>query len=428
MQHEGHKQTIVPTRYGWFFPADETKPESISALLIFAGALIFVLFLGFGKIFITLGAILICLGLLLQLILQGPKTFLLKRTPWLALLLFLTFAWFGARSCWGVDPEAGFSGFKTSLYKGLTFFVAGMELARRPRYFKVLFWAFLLGAVAHGVNGMWQYVTGFDFIKGYPIMSGRLTSAFSTYRVGNLIAMYLAVLLALPWFLPPSWNKLQKGIVFLLLLAAPFFLLVFAQARSGYLCFASAGVAVLLLQQGFKVKYLLAVGAVVFLLLCFGPQRVSMDAALKDVRLSTVWPGALLLFEQHPIIGVGVNGYTAGLAELGVKALVNHPHNIYLQLLAETGLVGFFLYLSVVFGIAIQGWKVLRERAAAGLKDKEQAFAASCWAVCVGYLCMGISAHDLLRDWWFALAMLLFGFVAGYCAVQKIKTQVQGRA
>lgn len=423
MQHEEHKQTILPAFLGWFFPAGEAKSESISALLIFAGTLIFVLFLGFGKIFITLGAVLICLGLLLQLILLGPKTFLLSKTPWLALFLFLTFAWFGARSFWGVDPEAGLSGFKTSIYKGLSLFLAGMELARRPRYFKVLFWAFLLGALVHGLNGVWQYVTGFDFVKGCPAMSGRLTSAFSTYRVGNLMAMYLAVLLALPWFLPLSWSRLQRVLVFSLLLAAPVFLLVFAQARSGYLCFASATVAMLLLHRGVKVKYLLAIGVVAVLLICFGPQRISMEVALHDVRLSTVWPGAILLFEQHPFIGVGINGYTAGLAEFGIKALVNHPHNIYLQLLGETGLIGFFLYLSVAFGIVLQGWQVLRKQAAAGLKTKEFAFAASCWAACIGYLCMGVSAHDLLRDWWFALAMLFLGFTAGYCAIQKLKAQ-----
>ena len=71
----------------YFFPEQESWRESLPAFLIFLGAAIFVLFLGFGKVFISIGAIVLCTGLVSKLILQGPKSFLLSTAPALALLL-----------------------------------------------------------------------------------------------------------------------------------------------------------------------------------------------------------------------------------------------------------------------------------------------------------------------------------------------------
>ncbi len=87
----------------------------------------------------------------------------------------------------------------------------------------------------------------------------------------------------------------------------------------------------------------------------FGP-----DAAIRLLLWDTAWN----LFLHSPTIGVGWGNFT-GLYESYVQAFsslippgVFAIHNIYLQLLAETGLVGFFSF----FYLIIQTWRQARNQ------------------------------------------------------------------
>ncbi|MBX9805098.1 MAG: O-antigen ligase family protein [Alphaproteobacteria bacterium] len=56
----------------------------------------------------------------------------------------------------------------------------------------------------------------------------------------------------------------------------------------------------------------------------------------------TFYQSAYHTFLQHPIAGVGLGGWpiSHGLGEINL-----HPHNIFLEILSETGLIGLFLFL-----------------------------------------------------------------------------------
>ena len=70
------------------------------------------------------------------------------------------------------------------------------------------------------------------------------------------------------------------------------------------------------------------------------------------------------MFLDRPIIGHGPKMFrikcsdpkyaeVVGTSERGISSCMTHPHNFYIQLLAETGLIGFsilfFLFLYVVY-------------------------------------------------------------------------------
>ncbi len=57
------------------------------------------------------------------------------------------------------------------------------------------------------------------------------------------------------------------------------------------------------------------------------------------------WDGAVILFEQHPVFGVGIGAGAAKVAEL-LHDHVAMMHNDYLSVLLETGLVGMALFLA----------------------------------------------------------------------------------
>ena len=61
------------------------------------------------------------------------------------------------------------------------------------------------------------------------------------------------------------------------------------------------------------------------------------------------------LFKKNPFFGVGPNNYRRECGSIKLKYLENncstHPHNVFFQLVAETGISGIFFYLIINFFI-----------------------------------------------------------------------------
>jgi len=72
---------------------NESWKENLPFCLTVAGLLIFLGFMGVSKALLNLGASIVCAGIVLQLILQGPKSFLILNSKPLCILLFLVFGW-----------------------------------------------------------------------------------------------------------------------------------------------------------------------------------------------------------------------------------------------------------------------------------------------------------------------------------------------
>ena len=79
----------------------------------------------------------------------------------------------------------------------------------------------------------------------------------------------------------------------------------------------------------------------------------------------TLWFMAIRVFLQNPILGIGWGNFrelTYGKLKWAEQA---HTHNTYLQLLAETGVVGFAVYMGwfiYMFWIAIKEFQYMRRR------------------------------------------------------------------
>ena len=69
------------------------------------------------------------------------------------------------------------------------------------------------------------------------------------------------------------------------------------------------------------------------------------------------------MFADHPVLGVGIGNYAAVYPAYALPRWsdpLGHAHNYYLNVAAETGLVGLAAYL-VLWGAAFwQGWRAVR--------------------------------------------------------------------
>lgn len=89
------------------------------------------------------------------------------------------------------------------------------------------------------------------------------------------------------------------------------------------------------------------------------------DENFATVQRMAFWQTAVGMWEDHPWVGVGPGNYPVAYARYYVhpafsEPLAGHPHNIYLQLLAEVGLVGLAAYLLLLAWALAAAWRAYR--------------------------------------------------------------------
>ena len=72
------------------------------------------------------------------------------------------------------------------------------------------------------------------------------------------------------------------------------------------------------------------------------------------------WTAGLHMIESHPLIGVGIDNFTNNTKKYAdVYIYSAAPHNIYVKLLAESGIFVFILFLIFIATLLIQNFRVL---------------------------------------------------------------------
>ena len=223
----------------------------------------------------------------------------------------------------------------------------------------------MASTIAVSIFGLWQALTAsysslYDVlypvpeeISRIPAWEGRITSFLEHY---NGLAGYLN--LVLPFCLAfanfgtdPVLRALSRWCLVLGGIA-----LLLTQSRGGLLAF----VAVLLLHVWFKVgdrkARLRRVALVLFACLIvalaagFFFQRLSEIDDFTAVSRMAIWGGAFAVFARSPLLGTGfgnLRGLMGGLLNLP-NGWTGDAHNLYLELLAETGLIGFVIFTILV--------------------------------------------------------------------------------
>ncbi len=226
--------------------------------------------------------------------------------------------------------------------------------ATTPRTFRAIVWAYLAGSVITAT---------YSIASGSYLSSGRLAGLFDP----NIFAAEVLPAIGVSSFLLLTPRRLRTRVLAALVLAVDVVALALTQSRGGFVGLAVALIAAVVLAG--RARPRIAVGVVLVVALGVGYYAEYAPAQVK-ARFSTIsaqntsgrsdeWRIAARMFEDHPVLGVGLGNYpsvepryaTRSLNLQFVRFVVQLrlvAHNTYLEVAAELGAAGLATLLALL--------------------------------------------------------------------------------
>ena len=225
------------------------------------------------------------------------------------------------------------------------------------------YYVLVISFLALIVDGYIQFFTGTN-ILGLPKVGARISSFFGDEKImGSYISRLFPLLFAL--FIIKEKNKLELYfmILFFILLSG---LVLISGERSAFFFYCLSFLFIVILIKGYKkLRILLSVGSVIFVIIIISSFNHVKDRMVSNpastIRISIFTPAhdslirtAYNMFLDKPLVGHGPKMFRVICKDekyaTGVKPCLTHSHNFYIQLLAETGIIGFsFLFSAFAY-------------------------------------------------------------------------------
>lgn len=299
----------------------------------------------------------------------------LRENVGLAILMVCLVAWVSLSTIWSVDPS---SSVQTALLWwiaiGLLLIVA-TSLTKR-RHLVLVCGGFVVGALFSVIAGVLPNVPLSSDVVG-TAEAGRFVGS---YGDPNFLAAGLVPALALAAGLATVVSTVRARVA---LVATAIVLLVgllATESRGGLVAAGVAVLAAMVLTRGRRLSVIAAVLVVVVLgALYLGASSTSGIDRIREFGTGNgrvdLWRIAIRMGDAHPVDGVGIGGFPEEASkflrrpgrlqsgQLGAQLVLRKPHethNMYLQMFAETGLVGLFLLIATALAALRSTWLAIR--------------------------------------------------------------------
>lgn len=309
--------------------------------------------------------------------------------------------------------KESFRGIFKVLQYVLIFIIAATSLGDEKIVKRSIF-AIMAGALVAGINGIFQYFVGFDFVRHrYLTKKDTLRRISASFVHPNDFGVYLLIVsIIFIVFLISSRSLLRNKLIAFFLLALSMINLFLTQSRGAWISFASAFLVVGTLKSRRMIGVFLAILLVLFILLPYSAQeRVFNLADLKEgttwERLM-LWKGAINMIKEHPFLGFGVNTYSRVFPRYRPPEYpdVRYSHNCYLHMASEIGIVGALLFLIFLVTVLVRCLKGIISMKRSIRKD----YAIGLFAGVVGFALNSIVDTHLYSVNLAVLFHLLLGF------------------
>jgi O-antigen ligase len=236
-------------------------------------------------------------------------------------------------------------------------------LEQDKKIFNYFYYALVISFLALIVDGYIQFFFN-TYIVGAPKAGDRISSFFGDELImGSYLSRLFPLLFAL--FVAKEKKKLELYfmILFFLLLSG---LILISGERAAFFLYVLSFIFIIFFMKSYaKLRILLSVSCLIFIIIIISSFSHVKNRMLSDPTstitksIFTVSHDSLIrtaynMFLDKPILGHGPKMFRVICKDekyaVGISPCMTHPHNFYVQLLAETGIIGFsFLFSSFVY-------------------------------------------------------------------------------
>lgn len=124
------------------------------------------------------------------------------------------------------------------------------------------------------------------------------------------------------------------------------------------------------------------------------PNTIQLGEDTMGIRYE-LWRAGLKMWQKHPITGIGIGKFSeynlayADSSDLVYKRYARlNAHNMYVQILAETGLVGFALFLGLILSALWKLWRASQQ--SSGVSQLARMWLIALLVMLIG----GLTKHD----------------------------------
>lgn len=288
----------------------------------------------------------------------------LKQKWTLPVLVFMLLPWVGL--LWTNDIAGGLGLAKKSYYWLFAFAIASMDISRK--HIITLLNAFLVGLLLISIISLLQFAGAVPLLKWLPtIFSGKSITVSLLLVFGMLI---------LSFYFSKAENVKSKILISSLILLF-FIALSVGTGRAGYLAYILLSPVVMYNIFDKKIIKVIAGTAITISVLFLSPSvQQRTDLMFSDIsnyqRMDTntsvglrlhMWTGAVKIFLENPVIGVGTGGYQSAMKKYETPNLAaiyrdfSDPHNSYLYMAANFGILGIISLFWLFTGLLKNGWR-----------------------------------------------------------------------
>ena len=248
---------------------------------------------------------------------------------------------------------------KTMEYIILYFIVAEFICERRKLKNTVI--CMLVSAAMIGIDSIFQYFSGFDFLRFRTLEAGRISGSF---QMPADLAGFLGPILCLSLSL--GFLRLKKGIKYFLRVGSILLLslLIASFVRGAWIGFIVAALFLGILENK-KILYI-TVASLLILGMVLPHLITTRGTILEHLRSivapqdpssldrKTIWETALQMIRDKPIFGHGLSTFMGNFPKYNKDyfhlqyGVIPYAHNCYLQIAAETGIVGLVSFLTLI--------------------------------------------------------------------------------
>ena len=249
--------------------------------------------------------------------------------------------------------------------------------------FKYFYYSLIICFSTLVIDGYFQFLFGYNIV-GFTASWARISSFFSDELImGSYLSRLFPLMFAL--FLLKKKNKFEIYFIGLLFILVDVLIFISGERASFFFLNLSTIFIIILIKEYRKFRLITLIFSFFLIsIITFNSDRISermisgpaksmglvnnsQDKNIFTPQHDSLIRTAFNIFLDKPILGHGPKSFRLICKEkkyqVGVKPCDSHPHNFYIQLLAETGIIGFLFLISSFFYVLYCSYRQLKSMA-----------------------------------------------------------------